>query len=350
MGTKKCQNFTRKTHFVLASSYKNLKTMNNGKILKGLELSRTDAERLVAECAEEIGGAGLPRAELMGRIRSVLRLGAEAMCARERTVSVREAAEAALAARQGLRPVTMRDLRYYTRRLCADAALAERPLRAVRAPECRAYLERTYGHSRSAYRKARSVLHTVFAYGYRHEWCDSNPVDRVEVPKVQEQEIRPLSLAEAERLLSVARRPEHAAMRLSLHLMLFCGIRPTEVQRLNPQTDIDRQGRRVLIRPQSSKTGGGRAVPLRAGTHLLPLCIPRNWNRRWQALRRAASFSHWVPDVLRHTFATYHACTFHNLPALQCEMGHSSTALLRTRYVNTTAISPGEARRFWVTR
>ena len=207
------------------SSYKNLKTMNNGKILKGLELSRTDAERLVAECAEEIGGAGLPRAELMGRIRSVLRLGAEAMRARERTVSVREAAEAALAARQGLRPVTMRDLRYYTRRLCADAALAERPLRAVRAPECRAYLERTYGHS-----------------------------------------------------------------------------------------------------------------------------LPRNWNRRWQALRRAAGFSHWVPDVLRHTFATYHACTFRNLPALQCEMGHSSTALLRTRYVNTTAIAPRDARRFWATK
>ncbi len=45
--------------------------------------------------------------------------------------------------------------------------------------------------------------------------------------------------------------------------------------------------------------------------------VPRNWQNRWLALRRAAGFTHWVPDVCRHTFASYHAAHFRNLPELQ---------------------------------
>ena len=49
--------------------------------------------------------------------------------------------------------------------------------------------------------------------------------------------------------------------------------------------------------------------------------------------RRAAGFRHWVPDVCRHSFATYHAAMFRNLPELQLEMGHRDTSLLRSRYM-----------------
>ena len=37
--------------------------------------------------------------------------------------------------------------------------------------------------------------------------------------------------------------------------------------------------------------------------------------------------------VCRHSFATYHAVLFRNLPELQLEMGHRNTSLLRSRYM-----------------
>lgn len=106
----------------------------------------------------------------------------------------------------------------------------------------------------------------------------------------------------------------------------------------------------VVVRPVVSKTGGGRVVPLRRQNRLrgVPRVIPRNWQNRWRALRRAAGFRHrWQPDVLRHTFATYHALCFKNLPELQLEMGHGSLALLRTRYVNATQARRCDADEFW---
>ena len=60
---------------------------------------------------------------------------------------------------------------------------------------------------------------------------------------------------------------------------------------------------------------------------------PPNWRRHWAALHRAAGFTHWQPDVLRHTYATHHLATFRSYAELQLEMGHRSADLLRTRYV-----------------
>lgn len=170
----------------------------------------------------------------------------------------------------------------------------------------------------------------------RQEWCDKNPVARVETPRVIEKPISPLTSEEVSRLEAAVKRPKHRDMALSLHLMLYCGVRPTEVTRINPLRDI--VGNELVIRPKTSKTGGGRVIPLRKVGDFLKknpqLChIPQNWYNRWSALRRSAGFTAWNADACLHTFATYHALYFKNISALQLEMGHSSPTLLRTRYV-----------------
>ncbi len=142
-------------------------------------------------------------------------------------------------------------------------------------------------------------------------------------------------------------------MQLSLHLMLYCGIRPTEVSRIDPERDIDWQNQRVVVRPTTSKTGGGRVVPLRCGNiDALRHDIPRRWVQRWRALRKAAGWSKetahpWRQDVCRHTFATYHAAHFRNFAALQMEMGHRDSGLLRTRYIYATHGADGNAESFF---
>ena len=290
---------------------------------------------LVAKEALQCGRGRVKRAQ------ACIRQGEEQLRMRERTVTFAKALETALEdrKRKGLRARSIVDFRYLCKRMMKlNPGLAERRVRSVTSDDCRRYLETAFGGSAAQYRKARAILSGVFSTAIKHDWCDSNPVSRVEVPDVVEKPIEPLTIEEVERLEAAVQLPEHRDMQLSLHLMLYCGIRPTEVSRIDPERDIDWQNRRVVVRPTTSKTGGGRVVPLRKADAVTVRTIPRRWEQRWRALRKAAGWSKetahpWRQDVCRHTFATYHAARFRNFPALQLEMGHRDSSLLRTRYV-----------------
>ena len=305
---------------------------------------------LVAKEALECGRGRVRRA------RECVRLGAEEMRKRERTVTFAKAVETALEdrKRKGLRARSIVDFRYLCKRMMKmNPGLAERRMRSITSEDCRRYLETAFGGSAAQYRKARAILSGVFSTAIKHDWCDSNPVSRVEVPDVVEKPIEPLTIEEVERLEAAAQLPEHREMQLSLHLMLYCGIRPTEVSRIDPERDIDWQNQRVVVRPTTSKTGGGRVVPLRCGNiDTLRHDIPRRWVHRWRALRKAAGWSKetahpWRQDVCRHTFATYHAAHFRNFAALQLEMGHRDSSLLRTRYVYAGNGAEASARSYF---
>ena len=316
-------------------------------LLKSTGLGVLHAAQLVAAVVARIEGSSKrSKRTLVPRCLEIVELGIEAKEAREHTVSLEEAGWASVEARRDCRPTTRRDLRHYLRRLLRVEGAAQLPLRAMSTRQCRDILQQEFGHSRSAYVKGRAILHSIFAYGIRQEWCDANPVARIEVPKVMEKQISPLPVADVQRLQRTAEQPEHRDMRLSLHLMLFNGIRPAEVSRLRAE-DFCWEEKLLYIRPQKSKTGGGRVVPLRGlGAAAKAGClIPPNWNKRWRALRRAAGFDAWVPDVCRHSFASYHAAHFRNLPELQLEMGHRDSALLRTRYV--CPVPRQAAKDFW---
>ena len=323
------------------------------RIIEELPLSCKDAARLALEMSEELGARveGLGKRELICLMRRVIRLGVEELARQEHTVTFETAVWASVEARAERRPTTRRDLRHYARRLLRVEGVAARPLRAMSSRECRELLQAAFGGSASSFRKGRAMLHSVFAHGLRQEWCSENPVARVEVPQVQEREIVPLRREEVERLEAAVQLPEHRAMRLSLHLLLYCGLRPQEVARLQSR-DVQAERGCVVVPGRCSKTGGGRVVPLRKGAALrgARLRIPRNWEARWRRLRRAAGFAagQWVPDVCRHTFASYHAARFRDLGALQLEMGHRSTDLLRSRYLNLPQVE--EAKRYWASR
>ncbi|MBQ2813455.1 MAG: tyrosine-type recombinase/integrase [Akkermansia sp.] len=321
------------------------------KMIRELPLNVSDIARLVVELTEELGERvnGLGKVGMMQLLRRVLRLGVEELSKQEHTVSFETAIWASVEARSERRPTTRRDLRHYARRLLRVDGVAGRPLRAMSTRECREMLQSAFGGSASSFRKGRAMLHSVFAFGMRQEWCAENPVARVEVPRVQEREIEPLRREEVKRLETAVQQPEHQAMKLSLYLLLYCGLRPQEVARLRQQ-DVQPERGCVVVPGRCSKTGGGRVVPLRRRELLkgMRLRIPRNWAHRWKRLRRAAGFTDWQPDVCRHTFASYHAAYFRDLGALQLEMGHRSTDLLRSRYLNLPQVN--QAKVYWNAR
>lgn len=326
-----------------------MNTRTAKKLVNDLPLNINDLARLVLEMTEALGerAEGLSRTQMLALLRRVIGEGVQAVERAERTVTFAEAARQSLEARQDRRPTTKRDLRHFIGRMLRDEEAARRPLRAWTVSDCKKLLEKAFPNSPSSYRKGRAILNSIFMFGLRQEWCDKNPVQGVENLRITEKPIEALTMDEVKRLEQAAERPEHRAMALSLRLMLYCGVRPAEVTRIDPQRDI--VGDELIIRPQTSKTGGGRVIPLRKvqtylRTHPQQKSIPRNWQNRWHALRRAAHFTTWRADVCRHTFATYHARHYKNLPALQAEMGHRDLSLLRSRYVTAQG---GKSAEFW---
>ncbi len=334
-------------------------------LLEGLPLGGSDAARLVLETVEEMPelhlSAAQGKAELMQALRRVLREGIAAVRAQEKTVSFAQAAEESLARREaaGRRATTLRDLRHFIRRLLRVPGLAERPLRTLSVNECRRALESAFAGSAHSFRKGRAILHSIFAYGMRQGWCAANPVSAVELPPIEEKEIVPLTVAECSRLVEVAKTPRFRDCLPALGLMLFAGVRPGEVARLR-WADVHSKEGVLTISARHSKTGGARRVELcpalkRLLRTLRPgksgLLCPPCWGKRWQRLRQLAGLATqqrpWVPDVLRHTFASYHALTHRNLPALQLQLGHRDARLLLTRYLNLSMLQHADSRHFW---
>lgn len=318
------------------------------RLLSRTPLKVCDSARITLEALEDLGAMahGKGKSELLRLLRRVLHYGVQAVMRAEQTVTLEEAAWASVEARQGLRPSSRRDLRHFVRRILRTEGVRTLALRSITSDQCRLILKNAFGSSRSSYVKGRVILHSIFTYGMRREWCDSNPVARIEVPTVDEKPISPLRPEEVSKLCQTCDLPPFRSMRFSLHLMLYCGIRPAEVQRLK-RDDVFWDEKLVLIRPQASKTGGGRIVPLRCAQRLSAeeCTVPKNWQRRWQELRKAAGFNHWAADVCRHTFASYHAAYYRDLGQLQLEMGHRDCNLLRCRYMSP--VLRREAERFW---
>ncbi|MDX8415659.1 tyrosine-type recombinase/integrase [Intestinicryptomonas porci] len=281
-----------------------------------------------------------------------------------------------------LRPDSLRDIRYLGNRLMrSNPQLANRNFSELTVSDCEELInaafhtpsqfkrsaneispqakdpkgEAAHEVSASQFNKARTMLHAIFEFAIRREWCDKNPIKRIERRKVIEKEIQPLKLSETKRLIKNAQResPKYAVVAA---LLIYAGIRPREVRRLSWR-DIDTEEKTITVRSQCSKTGGVRHVEISPVLNSLlivnktenhsPVC-PADWQRRWRKIRDNSGFKgHWVQDVLRHTYASYFAKRYSDLPRLQLNMGHRDLSLLRSRYVNMQSISKTDAKEFF---
>lgn len=321
-------------------------------LLKKSGLHIVDAARLVLELVERSGAAGAG-GQSMARLRRAVELGVRAVRQEEHSVPFAEAVAHTQRVKRHLAPRTQGDIAYYMRRLMRDVPwLAGRALRSLTPQECREALQKSFPTA-SQQRKARAILSGVFSVGRRCGWCGENPVQLVETPHVQEQEIEPLQLEQVKQLVHTAQEPAHRAALPALGLMLHAGVRPQELTRLSWH-DIDMEERELCLAARHTKTGGARHIPL--SQPLLGMLAqhrgrgricPPNWKSRWQRLRRAAGFAHWVPDVLRHTFASYYIKHHRDMATLQMCMGHRDQRLLMSRYINLRGITRHRAAAFW---
>ena len=260
-----------------------------------------------------------------------------------------------LKSKQHLRPDSIRDIRCIGNRLLRiTPEFGKRNFSELSVTECEEWLNAAF-HTDSQFNKARTMLHGLFEFARRREWCDKNPIKRIERRKVVEKEIQPLKLAETKRLIKNAQR-ESPVYAVVAALLVYTGIRPREVRRLTWR-DIDTEEKTITVRSQCSKTGGVRQVEIPPVLNRLLIVnksentshiCPTDWQRRWRKIRDNSGFRGcWIQDVLRHTYASFHAKRYADLPRLQINMGHRDLSLLRARYVNMRGISGVEAKYFF---
>ena len=254
-----------------------------------------------------------------------------------------------------LRKDSFNDIRYLGNRLLrTKPEFGGRNFSELTVSECEEWLNAAF-HTNPQFNKARTMLHGLFEFALRREWCDKNPIKRIERRKVIEKEIQPLKLSETKRLIKTA-QSESPVYAVVAALLVYTGIRPREVRRLTWR-DIDTEEKIITVRSQCSKTGGVRQVEIPPVLNRLLIThksqnsshiCPTDWKRRWRKIRDNSGFrGRWVQDVLRHTYASFHAKNYADLPRLQLNMGHRDQSLLRSRYINMHGISRSEAKSFF---
>lgn len=320
-------------------------------------ISADDAMRLSRELIEQVYKPDTIGLDLINQCRKVISIGIETLRISRLSVTFRHAVDVSLEERDKRRSRTKYEIKHICRRLMEqNKELAELKLRDISVIQCKEMLGNCF-HTPSQFIKARAVLHSIFACGVRHGWCSANPVDGVPRPDAAESEIEPLQWCDIKKLMHTARQEQFAACMPAVGIMLWAGVRPAELERME-WSDIDWQEKIINLRPRHTKTGGCRHITMH------PVLIawlkkvkdlheksgricPPNWAHKWKALRHAAGIIKWQQDVLRHTFASYHLKHWHDLNKLQEEMGHRSSRLLRTRYLSMKGISRHHVKLFW---
>ncbi|MBO6101805.1 MAG: tyrosine-type recombinase/integrase [Opitutales bacterium] len=273
-------------------------------------------------------------------------------------MSFKEAFPIYLESKSSLRKDSLNDIKYLGAKLIkVSSKFAGVNFSEFTVSDCEEWLNLAF-KTPSMFNKGRAFLHAIFEFALRKNWCEKNPIRQISRKKVIEKEIQPLTLSEIESILTTSRLPKFKECLPAAALLIFAGIRPREVRRLCWR-DIDLSENAITVRSICSKTGGARQVEICASLRKIlsgkiptdsagqKIC-PKNWAQKWRKIRDLSGFKGvWVQDVLRHTYASYFAKRFSDLPRLQLNMGHSNLSLLRSRYLNLSGLSASSAKTFF---
>jgi integrase len=160
-----------------------------------------------------------------------------------------------------------------------------------------------------------------------------------------------LPVAGAKKLLQIALDSGRKAACASLALVLFCGIRVEEVERVTWQA-IDLDSEKPVIDLKHGKNGRRRVNPISANAvHWLRSCqcskgrvAPKNYTKAMQRLRRKAKVVY-KQNAARHSFASYHIAHFGDAAKTAILLGHPNPSLLYSTYRELVKVA--DAERYW---
>jgi integrase len=224
------------------------------------------------------------------------------------------------------------------------------------------------GWGTSAQRRFVVMLKAFCEFSYVRGFLAVNPLadsrNTVKVAKTQGAEVLSLGVNEVRNIVILARLPEYQSILGWLSLALFAGVRPEEINRTDRHLLALEVGL-FRVTAKNSKTAKTRVIELPEVclAYLKEWCavvpetarfVEKSHREKWDKLRKEAGlYQNWVPDVLRHTFASMHYAMHQNASLLKALMGHSqneNTLFQHYRAVQTVTgetITRAMAEEFW---
>jgi len=184
-----------------------------------------------------------------------------------------------------------------------------------------------------------AYLNAFFNFAVKKGFAAGNPVERIDRTRLDRPEIAILTPDEVRRLLFAAR--DHVPELLPyLTIAVFAGVRPAEVQRLTwDRVNFDLKY--IHIAGGTAKVRGERYVDmedvliewLRGYRQKSGQICPQStygFTRLFNKVRDKAGLKQsWKPDVLRHTYASYHVAKYERKDKTAMMMGNSVKMLDR---------------------
>ena len=183
-----------------------------------------------------------------------------------------------------------------------------------------------------------------FSWCVREGYCQINPCGAVKRPRRDDSPPSIFTPHESRRLLLTAFKTD-PGMIPYLAIGLFAGVRPLEIQRLQKQDFTEQY---IEITAAKAKTRKRRLVSLsnnlklwlRLGGDLPPINKPKRLSK---ILQKAGL--EWKPDIMRHSYASYHLAFHQSADKTALEMGHRDTQMLFMHY--RELVTKEEAQAYW---
>jgi len=199
-------------------------------------------------------------------------------------------------------------------------------------------------------KNVRNYLGQFFNWAIRKGHYDKNPVTDIEI-HVQNGVPKYFNNGQCVAILKQVLKDENTSMKAYFVLCLFGGIRPEEAERLAWGKNVNMDTKEIYIPASVSKTKKERLFSMPGPLYIwLATCsqneplIPANLRKLKDRVIKSLKFK-WIPDGLRHTFATFHYAKHKNLEKLRHIMGNSPSVIERF-YKGT--ISAKQVNRFWM--
>jgi len=183
-----------------------------------------------------------------------------------------------------------------------------------------------------------------FTWCVRESYCESNPCGAVKRPQSDDTAPAIFTPYQARKLLLTACESD-AGMVPYLAIGLFAGIRPMEIGRLH-RSDVRRH--HIEITAAKAKTRKRRLVTLSENLkEWLSLdgdFPPTNKPKRLKRILDESGVS-WSPDIMRHSYASYHLALHQSADKTALEMGHRDTNMLFRHY--RELVTKEAAKQYW---
>jgi len=180
-------------------------------------------------------------------------------------------------------------------------------------------------------------------------WMASNPARDVKVERGEKQPPAILTVDQCEKLLRAAEDYENGKLAPYVAVCMFAGLRPFEASRLDWKQVNIKDGEMRLEGVQT-KTGKPRTLTIHKTLKAWlqeydgkPF-FPSNWRKDFDAVKTAAGFENWTPDILRHTAISY---SFRESGSygLTAEQFGNSEAIIKAHY--QSRVSTDDAKKFY---